>query len=146
MKSARTLIGLPVILECRPLGYVCQATPDEQLNHLERIYFSSGTGARMIERSQVDAIGDVAILVHAPGKRAQLPEAFWPRRAISTDGARLGAITDALIDEDTLNIDMLELSRGLFDDFSSGRVRIGRFSVRAGGEVVIDTPEGGKEA
>ena len=33
-----------------------------------------------------------------------------------------------------------------FDDFSSGRVRIGRFSVRAGGEVVIDTPEGGEEA
>ena len=110
MKSARTLIGLPVILECKPLGYICQATPDER------------------------------------GKRAQLPESFWPRRAISTDGARLGAITDALIDEDTLEIHMLELSRGLFDDFSSGRVRIGRFSVRAGGEVVIDTPEGGEEA
>ncbi|MCI5545436.1 MAG: PRC-barrel domain-containing protein [Clostridiales bacterium] len=146
MKSARTLIGLPVILECKPLGYICQATPDERLDHLERIYFSSGTGARMIERDQVDAIGEVAMLVHAPGKRAQLPESFWPRRAISTDGARLGAITDALIDEDTLEIHMLELSRGLFDDFSSGRVRIGRFSVRAGGEVVIDTPEGGEEA
>ena len=99
MKSARTLIGLPVILECKPLGYICQATPDERLDHLERIYFSSGTGARMIERDQVDAIGEVAMLVHAPGKRAQLPESFWPRRAISTDGARLGAITDALIDE-----------------------------------------------
>ena len=57
MKSARTLIGLPVILECKPLGYICQATPDERLDHLERIYFSSGTGARMIERDQVDAIG-----------------------------------------------------------------------------------------
>ena len=76
MKSARTLIGLPVILECKPLGYICQATPDERLDHLERIYFSSGTGARMIERDQVDAIGEVAMLVHAPGKRAQLPESF----------------------------------------------------------------------
>ncbi len=146
MKSAKSLIGLPVIFECQPLGYVCQAMPDERLQHLERIYFSSGTGARVIERSHVDALGEVAMLVHAPGKRAQLPEPFWPRRALSTDGARLGAITDALIDEDTLEIHMLELSRGLFDDFSSGRVRIGRFSVRAGGEVVIDTPEGGEEA
>ena len=146
MKSARALIGLPVVLDCRPLGYVCQATPDERLSHIERIYFSAGTGARMIERDQVDAIGDVAIRVNAPGKRAQLPETFWPRRAISTDGARLGAITDALIDEETLDIHMLELSRGLFDDFSSGRVRIGRFSVMASGEVVIDTPEGGEEA
>ena len=145
MKSLRALIGLPVIWECRPLGHVCQATPDERLQRLDRIYFSSGTGARFIERDQVDAIGDVAILVHAAGRRAQLPEPFWPRRAIATDGTRLGAVTDALIDETTLTIDRLELSHGLFDDLSSGRARIGRFSVRAGGEVVIDTPEGGEE-
>ena len=146
MKSVRSLIGLPVVWERRPLGYVCQAAPDERLQRLDRIYFSSGTGARFIEHNQVDAIGDVAILVHAAGKRAQLPTPLLPRRAISTDGARVGAITDALIDEETLNIDMLELSRGVFDDFSSGRARIGRFSVLANGDIVIETPEGGESS
>ena len=144
MKNARTLIGLPVILESRELGHVSAILPDDSLRAIRGIYFSRGiTGSRFIDAGELDLIGDVAVLVHGTGKKSQLPAAFTPRRALSPDGSRLGAITDAVIDENTLSIPLLELSRGYFDDLTRGRSRIGTFSVLKNGDVVIETPEGG---
>ncbi len=143
MRSVKSLIGLPVIRECRALGYVCAAIPDGALHRLERVYFSTGGGLRFVTADEVDCLGEVAVLVRAPGVKSAPPQAALPRRALSSEGGRLGAITDALIDEDTFEIRWLELSRGVFDDWMRGRLRIDRFGVLPGGEVIIESTEGG---
>lgn len=143
MKSVKSLIGMPVIMESRTLGRVCAATPDAQLQRLERLYFSAGQRTHFVTAEHVDCLGDVSILVHAPGEKGQPPSAGLPRRALSTCGVRLGLITDALLDEASLNIAQLELSQSLMDDLTHGRRHIGRFCVLSGGEVVIEETEGG---
>lgn len=143
MRSVKSLIGMPVILDCRTLGRVCAATPDRELRHLERLYFSLGQRTHFVTAEQVSCLGDVSILVDAPGERGQPPSAALPRRALSTGGVRLGVITDALLDESSLDIALLELSQSLIEDLTHGRRRIGRFCVLSGGEVVIEETEGG---
>ena len=143
MKSCRTLIGLPVILESHELGRVSAVEPDEALRALRGIYFSCGlAGTRFVDRSELDVIGDVAVLVHGTGKRSQPPAPPLPRRALSPDGDRLGAVTDAMIDEETMTIPQLELSGGYFDDLTRGRARVGAFSVTKDGDVIIQPSEG----
>ena len=143
MKTARTLIGLPVVMDSRRLGYVSAVEPDDSLRTLKGIYMNCGLiGTKFIARNELDLIGDVAVLVHGTGKRSQPFAPSLPRRALSPDGGRLGAITDALIDEETFSIPMLEFSSGYFDDLTQGRARIGCFSVTQNGDVVIETSEG----
>lgn len=143
MKNARTLIGLPVILGSRELGRVSAVAPEDDLRALRGIYFSCGfMGTRFVPRDKLDLIGDVAVLVHAPGRKSPPCAQSMPRRALSPDGKRLGAITDAIVDEETFAIPMLELSGGYFDDLTRGRERVGAFSVTQNGDVVIETSEG----
>ncbi len=143
MKNARSLIGLPVIMEGRDLGRVSAVELNDDLHAVRGVYFSCGlAGTRFIGRSDLELIGDVAVLVRGAGKRSMPHASSLPRRALSPDGSRLGAITDAFIDEETLAIPMLELSGGFFDDLTGGRTRIGAFSVTQDGDVVIETSEG----
>ena len=143
MKNARSLIGLPIVMESRELGHVSAVVLDDSLRSLSGIYFICGlAGSRRIERSELDLIGDVAVLVHGTGKKSQPPPPPLPRRALSPDGSRLGAITDAIIDEETFTIPMLELSNGYLDDLTQGRTRVGAFSVAQNGDVIIDVPKG----
>ena len=143
MKNARSLIGLPVILESRELGRVSAVDPEDDLRALRGIYFSCGfMGTRFVPRDKLDLIGDVAVLVHAPGRKSPPCAPALPRRALSPDGARLGVITDAIVDEETFAIPMLELSGGYLDDLTRGRDLVGAFSVTQNGDVVIETSEG----
>ena len=143
MKNARALIGMPIVMESRTLGYVTAVDLDPGLKRLSGLYFSRGlAGSRRIESSELDLLGDVAVLVHGTGKRSQPPPSPLPRRALSPDGSRLGAITDAVIDEETFAVPLLELSGGYVDDLTQGRVRVGSFSVTQDGDVVIEIPKG----
>ncbi len=146
MRSIKSLIGMPVILSGKKLGRVSSVRADDALRELRGLYLSCGvTGSRYIECAQLDMIGDVAILTHGAGRRSSSGERPLLRRALSTDGQRLGAITDAIIDEDTLRIDALELSRGYLDDLTHGRKRVRQFSVCKNGDVIVGPSEGGNE-
>ena len=102
------------------------------------------TGSRFIECAQLDLIGETAVLANASGKRMPLNRQPLLRRAISADGQRIGAITDAVIDERTFAIRALELSRGYLDDQTGGRECIRQFTVQKNGDVVVGQSEGGK--
>ncbi|NLG24549.1 MAG: hypothetical protein GX558_04285, partial [Clostridiales bacterium] len=95
----------------------------------------------------IDMLGEVAVLARGDGRRAACDERPLMRRAITTDGGRVGAITDASIDERTLKVLALELSQGYLDDLTAGRRRIWQYSVVGNGDVIIDQaasrPEGG---
>ena len=135
---------MPVVCSGETLGRVSYVLPDEQLRTVSGLYLYCGiTGSRFIECAQLDMIGDVAVLAHGHGRRMQTSQRPLFRRAFSSDGRRIGAITDAVIDEKTLCIEALELSRGYLDDLTNGRTRIRQFIVQKNGDVVVESAEGG---
>lgn len=144
MRSAKSLLGMPIIQNGEKLGRVSFVLPSNDLSAISGLYLQSGlSGARFIESSQIDLIGDVAVLSHDGGKRASLSLRPLLRRALSGDGQHIGAITDAFVNEETLLIEALELSRGYPDDLLRGRTHIRQFSVQKNGDVIVESAEGG---
>ncbi len=145
MRNAKSLLGMPVIRNGEKLGRVSYVLTDKALHSLSGLYLYCGlSGARFIDGSQIDLIGDVAVLSRDGGRRCAPNDRPLLRRALSTDGRHIGAITDALIDEQTLRIEALELSRGYLDDLFKGRMCIRQFNVQKNGDVVVESAEGGK--
>lgn len=147
MRNAKSLLGMPVLRADQRLGQVSYVLPDDELRQILGLYMHCGlTGSRFIEGSQLDMIDDVAVQTRALGRRASFNQRPLLRRALASDGRRIGAITDALIDEDTLRIEALELSHGYLDDLTIGRTRVKQFSTCKNGDVIVEKMEGGNEA
>lgn len=144
MRSAKSLLGMPVIIDGQTLGRVSYVLPDRQLRSVSGLYLSCGmSGSRFIRRAHLDLIGQTAILARSCGNRAQMNERPMLKRAYSPDGRRIGAITDALMNEKTLSIEALELCRGYLDDLTGPRPHIRQFTVQKNGDVIVETSEGG---
>jgi uncharacterized protein YrrD len=142
-------MGMPVVAAGRKLGRVSQVSLADDLSKVKGLFIDCGLhGTRLIEDSHIDMLGEVAVLARDSGRRASCDVRPLMRRAITTDGARIGAITDASIDERTLKVLALEFSQGYLDDLTAGRRRIWQFSVVRNGDVIIDQaasrPEGGR--
>lgn len=147
MRSARSLLGLPVVCQGEAIGRLSQVRLDRLLTRVEGVYLTCGlAGSRYIECADLDLLGEVAVLTRSRGRRAKSPPKPPLRRAVGPDGQRLGAITDALIDEEQLTVCSLELSRGYLEDLTRGRTRVCRYCVCPGGEILIDRTEGGNES
>ncbi len=144
MRNARSMLGMPVICEGKKLGRVSYVLADDQLDAVRGLFLNCGlAGSRFLGRSELDLIGDVAILSHSPGKRMQPGRPPLLRRALSPGGDRIGAITDVLLSESTLCIEALELSRGYLDDLTGGRARVRQFTVQKNGDIIVESTEGG---
>ena len=148
MRKLRTLTGMPVVCGKRRLGRLVQVSVAEDLRQLEGIWVSAGLrGVRFIPSEQLELMGRVAVVADGEGRRARLRSTPLFRRAVSSDGRRLGAITGAEIDELTFAVTSLELSAGLWDDLLRGRRSVSRYTVnRETGEVVIDPADIEREA
>ena len=148
MRKVRAMIGLPVICGHRRLGRVMQADIAADLERLEGVWVGGGLlGTRYIPAEQLEMIGEVAVISDGPGMRRKLEGQPLFRRAVSTDGRRLGAITGAEIDEISFAVTALELSAGLWDDLSGRRRRVLRYTVnRETGVVIVDPAGQDKEA
>ena len=128
MRSIRTLIGLPVIVNRRRAGRVVRAELSEDLTRLSGIWISSGFfGMRFISSENIGTLGAVAVTADHSGSRRKFVSEPFLKRAIGTDGSLIGAITGADIDELSFQVDALELSCGLWDDLLRGRKRIRNF-------------------
>ena len=140
MRSLRGMIGIPVVCSGRRVGRVVQADIAEDLRRLDGIWVNAGfRGTRYIPSESLELIGETAIIADTRGIRRRADDCSLFRRAISTDGRRLGAITGAEFDEMSFCVSALELSAGLWDDLLNGRQRISRFAVRREtGEVIVD--------
>ena len=146
MRSTRSMLGLPVICQGESIGRLSQVELNEDLTQVQGIYLQSGfAGARYIECADLDLLGEVSILTRSSGKRVKSPPKPPLRRAVGSNGQRLGAITDALIDEDQMSIHSLELSHGFFEDLMSGRSQICQYSVCPNGEILVRQTEGGAD-
>lgn len=142
MKNARSILGMPVVKGGRKIGRVTGVDYNRSLRALAGVWVYCGVrGTRYIARTGLSMLGDVALLATQSGKRTHFDEPPLFRRALSTSGGRVGAITDALIDENTLEVPALELSLGYLDDFTGGRQRVWQFKVCDNGDVIIEQPD-----
>lgn len=143
MRTIRSMIGMPVVYKSRRIGRMVRAELEEDLTRLKGIWVSAGfRGARWLSAETLQLIGRVAILSDGPGTRRRMRFAPLFRRATGTDGARLGAITGAEIDELSFAVTALELSRGFWDDLMTRRLRVRHFTAnRETGEIIIDPAE-----
>ncbi len=140
-KNLRALCGLPVVLSGRKLGRVAKASLSEDLERMEGIWVDAGLlGTRFIPSEAIQVLGEVSVTVDSPGKRERMRECALFRRAVTTDGARLGAVVGATVNDLSFQIDALIISTGVFDDLFRGRMKIRHFQTNlAGGEVIVDT-------
>lgn len=147
MRKLRVLIGMPVVVNNRRIGRVIQAELSADLRQLDGLWIDAGLrGTRFLSSDSLGMLGKVAVMADDMGKRRRCKSISLFRRAVSTDGRRLGAITGAEIDELSFNVEALELSCGLWDDLLYGRARIRNFTLnRENGDVIIDVAETEKE-
>ena len=97
-------------------------------------------GTRYIAVEHIGTIGEVAVITDHRGVRRKMSLQSLVCRAVSTDGRRLGAITGADIDEVSLMVCALELSRGFWDDIYNGRSTVSGFNIAgaASDTVIVD--------
>lgn len=147
MRKIRALIGLPVIVNRKRIGRVVRCQLSEDLSRLEGIWIAAVfLGTRFISSEELGILGQVAIVSDSRGERKKGHGNTLLRRAVGTDGSRLGAITGAEIDEMSFRVNSLELSRGVWEDLLTGRIQIKTFKLnQETGDVIIDAAKLWKE-
>ena len=139
MRRVRGMIGQPVVCGGRRIGRLLQAELSEDLTRLRGIWVDAGLrGMRFIPSERLEMLGQNAVITEDAGQRGRMRARSLFRRAVSTDGERLGAVTGAEIDELTFAVTALELCEGVWDDPIGARRRILRFTVNPAGEVIVD--------
>ena len=135
------MTGLPVIRNGKRIGRAACVELTEDLTRMRGLYVDCGLrGGRYLPEQSISVMGEVSILADERGKRASARNSALLRRALSTDGQLLGAVSNAMIDEATRTVEALELSRGFIDDLFLGRRWIRQFTVnRDSGDVIFPT-------
>ena len=145
MRKIRNLIGMPVLAGGRKLGRLLQADLSDDLKRLEGVWVDCGfKGTRYIPVESLSMIGEMAVFTDGIGKRRRISAPPILRRAVSTDGRRIGAIVGAEIDELTFLVGALELARGFWDDLFAPRGRVEAFAARTDSNEVIVLDADGK--
>ena len=113
MTGLRRLIGMPVVRDGEPLGFVERGVLTENGTRLQGLVVRRGLGmAKWAPRSHIEVIGDTCVvlrgeLLHVP-KTAE--HAF--SCCYDTAGNCLGVVTDALLRREDLKVIALELGVG----------------------------------
>ena len=147
MRKLRSLTGMSVICGSRKIGRLLHAELTDDLRQLSGIWIGAGLwGTRFIPAERLEMLGQVAVIADDRGRRRPMRSRPLLKRAVSTDGRRLGAITGAEIDELSFSVCALELSAGLWDDLAHRRRRVTRYTVNPdNGEVVVEAAEPTRE-
>ena len=140
MRRLSGLVGMPVVCRGRRVGRLLRGELTGDLTRLKGVWVGAGLrGARFIPSEALQLLGQAAVLSDDRGEKRRMDARPLFRRAISTDGTRLGAVTGAEIDELTFAVTALELSRGFWDDLFRPRPRLTRYTADPNSnEVVID--------
>ena len=143
MRKLRSLTGMSVVCGSRRIGRLLRTELTADLRQLSGIWVGAGLiGTRFIPAERLEMLGRVAVMAEDPGRRRPIRSGPLLKRAVSTDGRRLGAVTGAEIDELSFGVIALELSAGLWDDLAHHRQRVTRYTVNPdNGEVIIEPAE-----
>lgn len=145
LTGMKRLIGLPVIQNGRQVGVVVRGVLSRDGRHLHGLVVRDGLRAsRWIGAQHIELLGKVSVLSRT--RPARLPKEADYRlfRVTDADGLRVGIVTDALLNEETLCVTALEISSGPIDDLLDGRFFATSFDVKSmhsTGHVVIPCKE-----
>ena len=132
MTGMKRLIGLPVILDGRQIGTVARGVVSADGKKLYGLVVRDGLRAsRFLESSGILMLGKVSVICGQKPQRMPREAAFRLFRVTDANGARIGLVTDALLDENTLRVTALEISSGPVDDLIAGRWYATVYDVRS---------------
>ena len=140
------MTGLPVILNGRSIGSVMRGVLTEDGRGLRGVVVRGGLrGAKWVPREQIALVGKISVI--ASGKAYRVPRDAGYRlfRVSDGEGMRLGVVTDALLNEETLRVTALEISDGPLDDLIEGRWYATAYHVQPRGEYGHVTVPYGRE-
>ena len=146
MTGLKKMIGLPVMLNGKTGGTVMRGVLTADGRSLKGIVMRGGLqGPRWLGRDQIALIGRLSVI--ATGKPGRLPRDADYRlfRVSDPEGTRLGIVTDALLNEETLRVTALEISGGPLDDLIEGRWYATAYHVQPRGEYGHVTVPYGRE-
>lgn len=140
MKRLNEMIGLPVISGGRKMGVVSSLCLSPDVRCVTGINVRRGLrGGVFVPGKLIERLGegqiDVACASCGAMRRETVLGAVCDRH-----GLRVGLITDAAIEEQTLRVTALEVTFGPIDDLIGGRRWIRCFTAYAHG-IVIPVPE-----
>lgn len=137
MTRMNRLVGLPIVQGGTRIGVVDAVSPTRCGRHLAGVHMQGrALRAGFIPADVIRVLGANAILVEdAPLKRTPR---FALRRVRDTSGLKLGQVTDALVDENDLSIQAVEISFGPLDDLLRGRSWVRSYTVDPeSGDVIV---------
>ena len=121
MTTRKGLRGLQVMVGEKCVGRVVQGALCDSLRALDGLWLDRGVrGMRFLCAEHIRVIGAHCVVADDAGQRLKMKPRSMLLRAISTDGARLGAIADAAFDETSLAVKHLILYRSWTDAFLGG--------------------------
>ena len=130
----KRLIGLPVILRGRQVGTVVRGVLKKDGKELSGLLVREGLRtSRWIDAGGIALIGQLSVLCRTPPVKPPKDSAFKLFRVTDANGLRIGIVTDALLDEQTLHVTALEISSGPLDDLIDGRFFATSFHVKSYG-------------
>lgn len=142
MQSLRALGMLKLVVDGKDAGRVVQGVLSEDLMRLDGIWADAGLmGLRFIEAEMVCVIGERAVIAEYRGTRLRIRPKKLFIRAVSPEGRRLGAVTDAFIDRTTLMVKGLLLTKGYFEYLTEGCTAVFSFRNDAENRRVVISPD-----
>ncbi len=132
------LRGRRVVYNGKSIGRVVQALLCDALSVLEGIWIDRGLrGLRFISSDHICVIGADSVIVDDKGERLRMKPERLCLRAVTTDGIRIGAVTDAAIDPETLMVIELSLVTGWFECFIKGSRSVKDYKCSPGSSRVL---------
>lgn len=126
-----SLVGLPAALDGRMAGRVEQAvlTPDGRA--LGGLVIRRGMGtARWAPSASILVLGNVSVILSRPPVRLPQEAGFLLSGVKDTGGLDLGRVTDAYIHPGSFRTEALEISLGLWEEMTCGRMLARHFAVQ----------------
>lgn len=139
LTTLNRVIGMPVILRDKCVGYVERAVPDPFYRRLEGMVVRKGIGlARWLPQADIRLIGRECVLA-AAGPYSMPKQKEWHGvQAFLPTGQWTGMVSDAVLEGGSLCLVALEISKGPLYSLLGLRAyaRHYRFAGRSGGAVV----------
>lgn len=133
MTGISKLEGMPVMVSDEKEGHVQKVILTRDGRAVRGMVIRSGMqGMRWLDREQISMVGNVCVIANSsPGKLPKDAD-YHLFRVSDAEGERLGMVTDAIINEETMRVAALEISSGPLDDLIHGRWYATAFSVLPG--------------
>ena len=131
MTRLGSIVGLPAALNGRMVGRVEQAVLTCDGHALRGLVIRHGLGgARWAGAADIAILGDVSVVLSQKPQRLPRDAAFSLNTVKDTGGLNLGRVTDAYVSRATLQVAALEVTLGLWEELTQGRVLARQFTVR----------------